>query len=74
MADDFQRPVDRVAGALPGTIAELVVATGYGAGTILQQIERMRSEGTRVNAVMGERALGEHNPTTFVVDSSRVKE
>lgn len=49
---EFQRPIDKVRDALPGTIGELVAATGYPAGNVIALIIRLRSEGVRVNAAM----------------------
>lgn len=48
---DFERPQDRVRAALPGTLGELALATGYPVGQVLANITRLRKEGVRVNAI-----------------------
>lgn len=80
MAAEFQRPIDKVHDALPGTLADLVAATGYPAGSILELIVRLRSEGVRVNATEDgisravPRYIDRDEPSTsttiFAVDSS----
>lgn len=82
MDEEFQRPPQRVLGAMPGTLGELSERTKYPAGKVLELIVKLRRDGVRVNAIEdGARSVGRtidredpHISTTiFAVDSSSEK-
>lgn len=73
---DFQRPIDAVEAAMPGSLEDLIERTGFAAGLILSLITRLRVEGKRVNVtpdvVAGTTIYGVE--TVASVDSGSGKE
>lgn len=75
--DVYTRPVDKVYKALPGTLREVMERTGYPAGTVMEMIRRLRSDGTVVDCVAGERDEGGWEPSSYLlraVDTSSRQE
>jgi hypothetical protein len=74
----MESPADKVAAAMPGTIAEIAERVGYPVGTVLHQITTLRREGRRVNAIRGEPIMGDvgvrYGPTTFALDKASREE
>lgn len=74
MPDEFQRPIDAVEAAMPGSLEDLREATGFGSGLILSLITRLRVEGTRVNAYVEAGTTIYGVETVASVDSGSGKE
>lgn len=69
---DFVRPVDAVAAALSSgggsTLADIAAATSYPPAKVVELIQRLRTEGTSVRAIAGEREPdGSWSPTVYAI-------
>jgi hypothetical protein len=75
-------PPEKVADAMPGTLAELSFITGYPVGEVAKQINNLRRAGRHVNAVPDPTGIGVRWPietdvlsTTFTLgDAAGVDE